>query len=275
MSAITEAFVRAAAEGRTALIPYLTVGWPNPSQSVDLIEAVCNSGADIVELGVPFSDPIADGRVIREAGWAALREGTTVRTCLHVVRTLRSRGVTIPIVLMGYLNPFLQIGVEHFSLEAKFAGADGVIVPDVTLDTFGDWVASLSDAGLDCISFVAPTTTPERIPLVTGAGSGFVYCISRLGITGAREHLSPELPALLQRVRQGTTLPVAVGFGVSRPQHVAQLVGLADGVIVGSALIERIAAAPVPEQTAAAERFIKGMRAATTPRTREGKCFHP
>jgi tryptophan synthase alpha chain len=246
MSRIADAFAAAAARGQTALIPYLTAGYPSPDETVGLVRAAVEGGADIVELGVPFSDPMGDGPVIQASTQAALRAGTTTARVLQLVAAARAEGIETPIVLMGYCNPFLRYGLKRLYEDARVAGADGLIVPDLPAHLADDWIANAATAGLDTIFFAAPGSPLERLRYTAGRAGGFLYCIATDGVTGARDELDPRLMDFLARTRSVTSLPLAVGFGISRPAQVAQLHGHADGVIVGSALLRRVAAAPDP-----------------------------
>jgi tryptophan synthase alpha chain len=231
------AFRGARRRGRPALVAYVTAGDPNLKFTELLVLALAEAGADIVELGVPFSDPIADGPVIQRASERALRAGTTLGGVLKLARRLR-RKTAVPLVLFSYYNPVLQFGVERFAAEAAQAGVQGALITDLTPEEAGGYVKAMRRAGLDTVFLAAPTSTPARIRALARLSRGFVYVISRRGTTGAREDVPPEVRALVRRVRRVTPLPVAVGFGISRREHVAALAGVADGVVVGSALVE-------------------------------------
>jgi len=245
MSRIPAAFVRMKAEGRTGLIAFITVGYPNVDATVELAEALVAGGADLIELGVPFSDPLADGATIQRAGWHALEQGVTPWTCIDVARRLRDRGVEVPLLLMGYYNPWLASGLDTFAARAAEAGIDGLICIDLPPEEADELSAVCRPRGIDLVFLVAPTTTDQRLSSIAKAASGFVYCVSVAGTTGARGDLPRELPAFIKRVRQHTDLPLAVGFGVSRPEHVAQIGQLCEAAAIGSAIIDQIdAAAP-------------------------------
>jgi len=245
MSRIPAAFVRMKAEGRTGLIAFITVGYPNVDATVELAEALVAGGADLIELGVPFSDPLADGATIQRAGWLALEQGVTPWTCIDVARRLRDRGVEVPLLLMGYYNPWLASGLDTFAARAAEAGIDGLICIDLPPEEADELSAVCRPRGIDLVFLVAPTTTDQRLSSIAKAASGFVYCVSVAGTTGARGDLPRELPAFIKRVRQHTDLPLAVGFGVSRPEHVAQIGQLCEAAAIGSAIIDQIdAAAP-------------------------------
>ena len=245
MSRIPAAFVRMKAEGRTGLIAFITVGYPNVDATVELAEALVAGGADLIELGVPFSDPLADGATIQRAGWLALEQGVTPWTCIDVARRLRDRGVEVPLLLMGYYNPWLASGLDTFAARAAEAGIDGLICIDLPPEEADELSAVCRPRGIDLVFLVAPTTTDQRLSSIAKAASGFVYCVSVAGTTGARGDLPRELPAFIKRVRQHTDLPLAVGFGISKPEHVAQIGQLCEAAVIGSAIIDQIdAAAP-------------------------------
>lgn len=240
MTRIATTWQRLRADGRRALILYLTIGFPERESALTLVPRLIAAGADMIELGVPFSDPLAEGPTIQTATQRALANGVTVPYCLGTVRGLRERGVEAPLLLMGYLNPMLRYGMERFCRDAHDAGVDGLIFPDLPPEESGELQAACDQYGLDLIQFVAPTSTAARIAHVTRHATGFIYCVSVKGVTGARAELSADLPGFLERVRGRTTTPLAVGFGISRPEHARQVAAIADGVIVGSALIDVI-----------------------------------
>jgi len=264
MSRIQQTWKRLAAEDRQGLILYLTVGFPERKSALDLVPQLIDAGADIIELGVPFSDPLAEGVTIQGATQQALRNGVTVRYCLETVRTLRERGVEAPLLLMGYLNPLLRYGVEQFCADAAAAGLDGLILPDLPPEEAGEIDAACRAHGLDLIMFVAPTSTADRIAHVAEHARGFIYCVSTKGVTGARATLPPELPDFLERVRRQTHTPIAVGFGISQPEHARHVAQIADGVIIGSKLID------VVKQNGDVDGFVRGMRAAMDEEKLEG-----
>jgi tryptophan synthase alpha chain len=262
---IEETFARARSEGRTVLAPYLAIGHPTPSATLDLIPAVEHAGADLMELGIPFSDPLADGPVIQRATQHALQQGITVAGCLATVRALRAKGVIMPLILMGYYNPLLAYGLERFCQEAASAGIDGLIVPDLPPEEGAPLEGHCAAKGLALVYLLAPTSTPERIRLVTSHTTGFLYYVSVTGITGPREALPPGLAGSIARVRtiiqEGNTdhRPyLAVGFGISTPQQAAAVGHLADGVVIGSALVKLVDSSPDPVQ--AASEFVGRLR---------------
>lgn len=230
---------------RPALVIYLTQGDPSPEASVDLCERVAAAGADIIELGVPFSDPNADGVVIQAAMQRALRSGGGLPTALDGVRALRRRGCTVPIVLFGYYNPIFVRGIDRFAAEAAEAGIDAVLTVDLPVGELDELATPLARAGVDVVPLVAPTTGPDRLTALSRMDVPFVYYISMTGVTGAAFRGATGAERLAQ-VRQAARAPVAVGFGIKTAADAAQVARLADGVVVGSAIVERIAAAPTP-----------------------------
>ncbi|MGD0305207.1 MAG: tryptophan synthase subunit alpha [Candidatus Acidiferrales bacterium] len=225
--------------GELGLVAYVTAGDPTLDATEKIVLASAAAGADVIELGVPFSDPVADGPTIQRASERALASGTTLESVLGLLKRIRAKS-DVPIVLFSYFNPMLQMGLGKFAAAAAQAGADGVLATDLTPEEAGDYRAALEANGLDAIFLVAPTTSDARLGSVAEASSGFLYLISRNGITGAQDALPADLPALVRRVRKSTKLPVAVGFGISQPTHVTVLGGLADAAVVGSALVAEI-----------------------------------
>ncbi len=240
---IAAVFARARAEGRAALMPYLTLGYPTPETSSALIEAAIAAGADLLELGVPFSDPLADGPTIQQATHAALQQGMTVAACLETVAGLRAQGIATPFLFMGYYNPILAHGEAAFCRDCRTAGVDGLIVPDLPPEEGGELEEACRQYGLALVYLLAPTSPPARVRLVAGRSQGFVYLVSVTGITGARDRLPADLAAFVRRVRAETNKPLAVGFGISTPEQARQVAALADGVIVGSAVVHLAAEA--------------------------------
>jgi tryptophan synthase alpha chain len=251
---IEDTFARLKAEGRAGFVAFLTVGYPDVESTLALVPALIEGGADIIELGVPFSDPLAEGPTIQKSSFHALQQGVTLETCLHVARRLRDRGVTAPLVFMGYYNPLLAYGLERFAREASAAGADGAIVVDLPPEESDELHVAFAKVGLRLIYLVAPTSTPERIAAVAERASGFVYCVSLTGVTGARDELPPELAEFVTRVRNATNLPIAVGFGISQPKHFQAVARIADAAVIGSAIVDEIAKSGPSEQ---AERLKK------------------
>ncbi|MEO5509616.1 MAG: tryptophan synthase subunit alpha [Longimicrobiales bacterium] len=227
------------AAGRTALIPYLTAGYPSPAATDDLLDALVRGGADIIELGVPFSDPVADGPTIQRASQCALDQGMTLHVTLDILRRFRARHDT-PVILFSYLNPIMRYDVDAFLRDAAAAGAQGVLLTDLPVGADPEMESRFTESPLALIRLVAPTTSPERIAAIGRTAQGFIYYIARLGVTGAGGTMREELGDELAAMRRLTAAPIAVGFGVSTAAHAAALAGKADGVIVGSALIDAI-----------------------------------
>ncbi len=245
MNRIDRAFGRARAENRSALIVFITAGDPDLETTRELVPVLAEAGADIVELGVPHSDPIAEGPTIQAASERSLKHGTTLVRVLGLCQELRSR-TDVPIVLMGYLNNVLAYGEERLAQDAASSGVDGLIVTDAPHDESADLQAACEKAGVHRILLVAPTSTPVRVVEIASRSRGFVYCVSVTGVTGARDQLPPDLESLVGRIRRVTETPVSVGFGISTPSLAAEVARMADGVIVGSALVQRIADAKTP-----------------------------
>ena len=260
---ITRRFGKLAAAGELGLIPYLTAGDPSLEASEKIVLAAAEAGADIIELGVPFSDPVADGPTIQRASERALRSGTTLAGVVALVEVLRAR-TDVPFVLFSYFNPILQMGLGKFAEAAAAAGADGVLATDLTPEEGAEYRDTLRASGLDTIFLAAPTSTQDRLAKIAAFTSGFLYLISRTGVTGEREALPEDLPALARRARQFTKLPIAVGFGISQPSHVSRLGGIADAAVVGSALVAEIEKSATADAAAAsvAERVRLLKRAA-------------
>lgn len=257
MSRIGEVFGRLRAEGRVALMPYLMVGFPERESTLALVPALEAAGAAMFELGVPFSDPLADGATVQRAGQRAIENGVRLPFCLETVAALRAKGVRAPLILMGYFNPFFRYGVERLCADAAAAGADGLIVPDLPPGEAGELHAACKANGLDLIFFVSPTSSDERVAEAARLGSGFLYCVSLAGVTGARSSLSADLGPFLERVRRHTDLPLVVGFGISTADHVAEVARYAQGAIVGSALINVIEELPPEQLVAGSAAFVQ------------------
>ena len=246
MGRIEETFARLQTEGRRALIPFITAGDPDLETTGRLLVELARAGAALIELGVPFSDPVADGAVIQRASERALRNGVGVGEVLSVVAAVRGE-IETPIVLFSYFNPLMQFGVERLAEACARSGIDGILVTDLVPEEAGEFRAALARQQLDQIFLVAPTTTDTRLALIAECAGGFIYAVSRAGVTGARTELSQEAEKLVARVRSVSTLPVAVGFGISTSEHVREVWRYADAAVVGSALvaeIERHAEAP-------------------------------
>jgi tryptophan synthase alpha chain len=226
-------------KGQKGLIAYITAGDPQPERTPGLVEALERGGADLIELGVPFSDPIADGPVIQRASERALRVGTSLRGVLEIAREIRRRS-EVPLLLFTYLNPVLRYGFEKLAGDAAQVGIDGCLLTDASVEEAGEYVRVMRGAGLDTVFLAAPTSSQRRLELVAEYSSGFVYLVSRTGVTGERDSLSASVQPLIRTMRAVTKLPLAVGFGVSRPEHVAELGQQVEAVVVGSAIVHLI-----------------------------------
>ncbi len=248
---ITRRFSELRRASELGLVAYITAGDPTLAATERIVLAIAGAGADVIELGVPFSDPLADGPTIQRASERALRSGTTLAGVLGLVKKLRQT-TEVPLVLFSYFNPVLQMGVEKFADAAAAAGADGVLITDLTPEEAGDYRRIVAGRGLDTIFLAAPTSTDARLARIAESSTGFLYLISRTGVTGAKDTLPEELPALIRRARAVTSLPIAVGFGISLPGHVSILGGLADAAVVGSALVAEIERAASVDAAAAA-----------------------
>ncbi len=236
---ITQKFEQLKAEGRKAFIPYITAGDPDLAMTESLLLALARAGADVIELGVPFSDPMADGPVIQRASERALKNTVGVAEILPLVERFRQVS-DVPIVLFTYFNPLMQFARENAGQRLKAAGIDGVLITDLIPEEAESFIAEMRTAGVDTIFLVAPTSTDERIELIARQTRGFVYVVARTGVTGVRESMSLAVSELVGRVRQHTSLPVAVGFGISTPEQVREVWGYADGAVVGSRLVQEI-----------------------------------
>lgn len=232
-------FQELASAGELGIVTYLTAGDPSLAATEEIVLATAAAGADVIELGVPFSDPVADGPTIQRASERALRQGTTLANVIDLVVRLREK-TEVPLMLFSYFNPILQMGLEHFAANARHAGADGVLVTDMTPEEGSEYRATMQSHELDTIFLAAPTSTDDRLRLISKASSGFLYVISRTGVTGAKDSLPEELPAMVRRARKFTPLPIAVGFGISLPTQVTILGGIVDAVVVGSVLVSEI-----------------------------------
>ena len=259
-SRIADAFARLRAEKRPGLVTYTTAGDPDLARSGEILQALDRAGADVIEVGVPFSDPLADGPVIQRATERALASGGSLRTTLSLIGRIRS-SVAAPIVVFSYANPLLRMGLERFAKEAAAAGVDGVLALDLPIEEAGAFREVLAASGLDTIFLLSPTTTDERIRKAAELGRGFLYGISRLGVTGARERVATGAEAMVRRIRAHTSLPVALGFGISRPEHVAEVAAYADAAVVGSALVALIAEhSGSPDLLARVETYIRWLK---------------
>ncbi len=243
--------------GHRALVAYLTIGYPSLEATLELVPALVAGGCDIVELGIPFSDPLADGATIQKASFQALKNGVTPRLCLEVARRLRQK-VTVPLLFMSYYNPIYSQGLESFCARAAEAGIDGLIIPDLPPEEGGELQTAAGPKGIDVVYLLAPTSTDERVRAVAENSTGFIYLVSLTGVTGARESLSEGLEAFVGRVRKVAKQPLCVGFGISTPEQAARVARVADGVIVGSRLLQVIETAAQPAK--AATELMRGFR---------------
>jgi tryptophan synthase alpha chain len=262
VSRIAEAFVRLRSERRPGLVTYTTAGDPDLARSAEILKALDRAGADVLEVGVPFSDPLADGPVIQRATERALAAGGNLRSALSMIEAVRPH-VTAPIVVFSYVNPLMRMGMDAFAARAAGAGADGVLALDLPIEEAGSFREALARAGLDTIFLLSPTTTDARIRRAAELGSGFLYGISRLGVTGARDRVAAGAESLVRRIRQQTSMPVALGFGISRPEHVAEVAAYADAAVVGSALVSTIAdASGSPTLINRVEEYVRWLKGA-------------
>ena len=248
---ISRRFAQLRESGELGIVAYITAGDPSLNATLEYVLALAEAGADVIELGVPFSDPLADGPTIQRASERALRAGTTLAGVIELVARIRKTS-QVPLVLFSYYNPVLQMGLEKFAEAASTAGADGVLITDLTPEESAEYRDILARHQLDTVFLAAPTSDAERLAKIAAVSSGFLYIISRTGVTGAKDSMPEDLPALLRRARNATSLPLAVGFGISLPGHVSMLGGLADAAVVGSALVSEIETATSPDAAARA-----------------------
>jgi len=260
VSRIEERFTQLRKAGKTGLVTYVTAGDPDLARSAEIIKRLDQAGADVLEIGVPFSDPLADGPVIQRATERALAAGTTLTNVLEMLKTLRP-SIAAPIVIFSYANPILRMGLDTFVTSAKAAGVDGVLTLDMPPEEGDTFRAAFGKAGIDTIFLLSPTTTVERIRRASELGSGFLYGISRLGVTGVRETVDDSARELAERVKSETRLPLALGFGISRPEHVRSIGQWADAAVVGSALVKVIAEhGQKPGLLDEVERYVRWLR---------------
>ena len=260
---IARLFERTQSENRAAFICYLTAGDPTPALTPALVAALERGGADLIELGVPFSDPIADGPVIQRGTERALKAGTSVRTVLEIARKIRQNS-EIPLLLFTYLNPVLRYGLDRLAHDAYEAGIDGVLLTDLSVEEAGQYVDAMRQQGLDTVFLAAPTSSPERLRLVAQYSTGFVYLVSRTGVTGEQSTLSTSMTPLIDAMRAHTKAPLAVGFGISTPEQAHTVAQVADGVVIGSAVVRLVAehAASPDRLTAELEQYARRIREA-------------
>lgn len=262
---ISERWAELRRQNAKAFIPFLMAGDPDIPTSIEVVLALAEASSDIIELGIPFSEPIADGPVIQRSGERALKKGAYLPAILDMVRKIRQQS-EVPLLLFSYMNPILRYGLERFTADAVACGADGALITDLSVEEAAPYVAEMRRQGLETVFLAAPTSTEERLRRVAELSTGFVYAIARTGVTGARDQLSQSVIPLVRRLRALTSLPIAVGFGISRPEHLAELAPLADGVIVGSALVrclEEHLENPAPQVAAFARRLREGFPAKT------------
>lgn len=256
-------FERLKAQGEAALIAYITAGDPSLDRLPDVLHLLQDSGVDMVEVGFPFSDPLADGPVIQAAMHRALQNGTTLPRVLEATSQV-SGGLTIPLIAFTYYNPVQRYGLERFARDATQAGFTACLMTDLPPDEADEWLHYTRLYALQPIFLLTPTSTPERIRLVAERGQGFLYCVSRTGVTGARDQLPSDLPDLVARIREHSSLPIAVGFGVSKPEHVRQIAQIADGAVVGSQLVRYLHDfAHSPHWQTAIGEYLRGLKTAT------------
>lgn len=258
MNRIDETFARLRRENRKALIAYLTVGFPKVSLLPNLVAALADSGADLVELGIPFSDPLADGPTIQKASKWALRQGVTPRLVLRQVEGLRRRGIQIPLVLMTYINPVFRYGIRNFCRDAASAGADGLIIPDLPPEESTELKEAARTFKIHTIFLASPTSSRQRLAQIVEASTGFIYTVSLTGVTGARRSLPRELFTQVRAIQKMTRLPVCVGFGISNRSQVQEVVRVADGAIVGSRLLDLMGSSHSPVKKVSA--FIRQLK---------------
>ena len=268
MSRLDDIFARLRAERRTGLVTFTTAGDPDLGRSADVLRVLDRAGADVLEVGVPFSDPLADGPVIQRASERALAAGGTLAAAIDLVAGVRA-SVDAGIVLFTYANPVLRMGLGKFMARAADAGVDGVLVLDLPIEEADGLRGAAADAGIDPIFLLSPTTTDARIRRAAALGSGFLYGISRLGVTGARDAIAAGASELARRIRSVTDLPIALGFGISRPEHVAAVGRWADAAVVGSALVDVIARTANGDLSGEVERYVRWLRGAAPARTGE------
>ena len=245
--------------GRVGVIPYVTIGFPTLEDTFAIVPALEKAGATVIELGVPYSDPIGEGPTIQAASHVALQNSMTTAKCIETAKRLREGGVTVPLMMMGYYNPVLNYGIERYVKECAAAGVDGFIIPDLPVDESGPFHQAARTAGLALVPLIAPTSTEERVTAGAASADGFIYCVSVAGVTGARTALPETLPTFVSRIRANTDLPIAVGFGVTERSHVEAIGKVADAAVVGSALIDVIDSAPAGERASRAGAFVASL----------------
>lgn len=257
---LTHLFASAKREGRPVIMPFMTVGWPEVGDTERLIPALIRGGADLIEVGLPFSDPIADGPTVQRVNQRALENGATTTMAIEVVERLRGAGgVEAPLLFMGYFNPILAYGLEDFARDCARVGADGVIVPDLPPEESDELLGACVENGIHLIYLLAPTSTPERVEAILKRANGFIYLVSLVGVTGARDRLWEGLGDYVASVRQQTDLPLALGFGISNREHVERAAGYVDGIIFASAMLDHLERTRSEDLEAEAERFVRDL----------------
>ena len=256
---IQQAFMRAANDGRTAIVPFITIGHPIHDSTPDVVEALVNAGADIIELGIPFSDPLAEGPVIQKSSFQALQNGITPASCFENATEIRRRGIETPLIFMGYYNPIIQIGLDEFCKRTRDCGVDGIIVVDLPTVEAGPLLDICAKTDISLIPLLALTSTEQTVVQTCSQASGFIYCISSLGVTGARAAVSQHIEALVERVKKHTRIPIAVGFGISNAEHVRSVGKYAHGAVIGSALIKLMQNNEHSSAPETAARFIRSL----------------
>ena len=264
MSRISYTFAELERAGRTALIPYITAGDPDLHTTPHILDALVEGGADLIELGVPFSDPMADGPVIQEAMGRAIDAGTTLSAVLEIAAGFRARHPEVPLILFGYLNPFYRMGLREATAAASEAGVDGLLIVDLPMESAQELLTFTQPAGLDLIGLFTPTTDAARVAQIGAHASGFAYCVSVAGVTGGAVNRGQSLRDRVETIQEVTALPTAVGFGVRTPQDAADIAGFADGVVVGSALVSAMAGSAPVESPALAREFLLSLKTAMT-----------
>ncbi len=262
---IAAAFEKARAENRVALVTHVIPGYPSTAETPAIFDAMVEGGADLIEVQIPFSDPLADGTTVQRGVFEALDNGTTPTDCIEFARAARERHADVAIIYMSYLNPFLAYGIEKFARDAAAAGGDGIILLDLPPEEAASTKAALDKAGLDLIFLVAPTSSNERLQLIASQASGFIYCVSVAGVTGARSELPADLSDFMGRVRRCTALPLAVGFGISRREHIESLAGVSDGAVIGSATMDLINSLAPAERASAVRQYVETLSGRAAP----------
>ena len=254
---IAAAFEHAKAEGRLALVTHVIPGYPSREETPAIFDAMVEGGSDLIEVQIPFSDPLADGTTVQRGVFEALANGITPADCVEFAREARARHPDVAIIFMSYLNPVLAYGTERFARDAAAAGGDGIILLDLPPEEAAAAKRTFDAAGIDIIFLVAPTSSDERLKLIASQAAGFIYCVSVAGVTGARRELPPDLRDFVGRMRRCTPLPLAVGFGISRREHVEALAGVADGAVIGSATMDLINSLQPGQRTASVREYVE------------------